>query len=61
MPGRSRRLHGVADRRPGSGAAVTADTATVWTFEAGKVVRLALHWDGAAALEAVGAAGVGHG
>ncbi len=29
----------------GSGAAVTAETATVWTFEAGKVVRLALHWD----------------
>ena len=40
----------------GSGAAVTAETATVWTFEAGKVVRWALHWDAAAALRAVGLA-----
>ena len=29
----------------GSGAAVNADTATVWTIEAGQVVRLALHWN----------------
>jgi ketosteroid isomerase-like protein len=44
----------VTARGKGSGVAVTADTATVWTFEAGKVVRLALHWDAAAALAAVG-------
>jgi ketosteroid isomerase-like protein len=44
----------VTARGKGSGALVAADTATVWTLEAGKVVRLALHWDVAAALEAVG-------
>jgi ketosteroid isomerase-like protein len=44
----------VTARGKGSGAEVTAETATVWTFKAGKVVRLALHWDAAAALEAVG-------
>jgi ketosteroid isomerase-like protein len=44
----------VTARGKGSGAAVTAETATVWTLEAGKVVRLALHWDAAAALEAAG-------
>jgi ketosteroid isomerase-like protein len=46
----------VTARGKGSGAAVTANTATVWTFKAGKVVRLALHWDVAAALDAVGLA-----
>jgi ketosteroid isomerase-like protein len=30
---------------------VSADTATVWTIEAGKVVRLALYWDSDKALE----------
>jgi ketosteroid isomerase-like protein len=44
----------VTARGKGSGAAVTAETATVWTFESGKVVRLALHWDYAAALQALG-------
>jgi ketosteroid isomerase-like protein len=44
----------VTARGKGSGALVAADTATVWTLEAGKVVRLALHWDVAVALEAVG-------
>jgi ketosteroid isomerase-like protein len=44
----------VTARGKGSGVAVTADTATLWTFEAGKVVRLALHWDAAAAFAAVG-------
>jgi ketosteroid isomerase-like protein len=38
----------------GSGAEVEADTATVWTIEAGKVVRLALSWDSDKALEDVG-------
>jgi hypothetical protein len=33
----------VTARGKGSGAAVNADTATVRTIEAGKVVRLALH------------------
>jgi ketosteroid isomerase-like protein len=44
----------VRARGKGSGAEVSADTATVWTFDAGKVVRLALYWDSAKALEAVG-------
>jgi ketosteroid isomerase-like protein len=30
------------------------ETATVWTFNAGKVVGLALYWDTAQALEAAG-------
>jgi ketosteroid isomerase-like protein len=41
-------------RGKGSGAEVSADTATVWTLDAGKIVRLALYWDSAKALEAVG-------
>jgi ketosteroid isomerase-like protein/mannose-6-phosphate isomerase-like protein (cupin superfamily) len=44
----------VTARGRGSGAEVTADTATVWTFDGGRVTRLALHWDAAAALEAMG-------
>ena len=44
----------VTARGKGSGAAVTADTATVWTIEAGKVVRLALHWNRAEGLQAAG-------
>lgn len=44
----------VTARGKGSGAAVRADTATVWTFEAGKVVRLALHWNPTNALQAAG-------
>ena len=47
----------VTARGKGSGVEVTADTATVWTFESGKVGRLALHWDAVAALAAVGLAG----
>jgi ketosteroid isomerase-like protein len=38
----------------GSAAAVSADVAGMWTFEAGKVTRLALYWDTAKALEAAG-------
>jgi ketosteroid isomerase-like protein len=38
----------------GSGAEVSADTATVWTIEAGRVVRLELYWDTDKALEVVG-------
>jgi uncharacterized protein len=41
-------------RGKGSGAEVSADTATVWTFDGGKIVRLALYWDSAKALEAAG-------
>jgi ketosteroid isomerase-like protein len=37
-----------------SRAEVNADTAAVFTFDAGKIVRLALYWDRAKALEAVG-------
>jgi ketosteroid isomerase-like protein len=37
-----------------SGAEVSADTATVWTIEAGRVVRLVLYWDSHKALEDVG-------
>jgi ketosteroid isomerase-like protein len=33
-------------------AARGADTATVWTVKSGRVVRLALYWDSARALEA---------
>jgi len=44
----------VTARGKGSGAAVTAETATVWTLEDGKVTRLALHWNAAEGLEAVG-------
>jgi hypothetical protein len=33
---------------------VSADTATVWTIEAGKVVRLALYWESETALEVAG-------
>jgi len=38
-----------------SGAQVSADTATVWTVEGDRVVRLALYWDVATAREAAGA------
>ena len=37
-----------------SGAEVSAETATVWTVEDGRVVRLALYWDTAAARKAAG-------
>jgi ketosteroid isomerase-like protein len=37
-----------------SGAEVSADTATVWTIEAGRVVRLVLYWDSDKALEDMG-------
>jgi len=40
-----------------SGAEVGADTATLWKIEAGKVVRLALYWDIAAAFEEAGLPG----
>ena len=38
-------LNSIRGRGKGSGAEVSALTATVWTLEAGKVVRLALYWD----------------
>jgi ketosteroid isomerase-like protein len=38
----------------GSGAEVSADTATVWTIAAGRVVRLELYWDSQKALEVAG-------
>lgn len=41
-------------RGKGSGMEVRADTATLWTIEAGKVVRLALYWEIPKALEAAG-------
>ena len=41
-------------RGRGSGAAMSADTGTVWTLDAGNIVRLELYWDSAQALEAVG-------
>ena len=37
-----------------SGADVSAETATVWTVEDGKIVRLALYWNTVAAREAAG-------
>jgi uncharacterized protein len=45
-------LNSIRARGKGSGAEVSAQTATVWTVEAGKVVRLALYWDTALAAEA---------
>jgi len=41
-------------RGKGSGADVLAHTATVWTIDEGKVVRLALYWNVPNALEAAG-------
>jgi ketosteroid isomerase-like protein len=41
-------------RGKGSGAEVSAHTATVWTLDGGKIVRLALYWDSAKALQAAG-------
>lgn len=38
-------LNHIRARGRESGAEVSADTASVFTFEAGKVVRLALQWD----------------
>jgi ketosteroid isomerase-like protein len=47
-------LNRVLARGRGSGVDVRADTATVWTLDGGKVIRLALYWDAAKALEAAG-------
>jgi ketosteroid isomerase-like protein len=44
----------VRARGKGSGVETQATTATVWTIEAGRVVRLALYWDTKEALEAAG-------
>jgi ketosteroid isomerase-like protein len=38
-------LNHIEGRGRESGAEVSADTASVFTFESGKVVRLALFWD----------------
>jgi ketosteroid isomerase-like protein len=46
-------LNSISGRGRGSGADVSALTATVWTVEGGRVVRLALYWDTARAREAV--------
>jgi ketosteroid isomerase-like protein len=45
-------LNSIRGRGKGSGAEVSAQTATVWTLEAGRVVRLGLYWDTALAQEA---------
>ena len=47
-------LNHVQARGKGSGAEVRADTASVWMFDGGKVVRLVLYWDTDKALEAAG-------
>src|SRR3954468_15699513 len=47
-------LNHVHARGKGSGMEVDADTATLWTVDAGKVVSLGLYWDAAKALEAAG-------
>jgi ketosteroid isomerase-like protein len=47
-------LNHIRGRGKGSGAVVEADTASVWTLRDGKVVRLALYWNTARALEAAG-------
>ena len=45
-------LNSIRARGKGSGAEVSAQTATVWTLKAGKVVRLSLYWDTALAHDA---------
>jgi ketosteroid isomerase-like protein len=45
-------LNRIRGRGKESGAEVSAQTATVWTLETGKVVRLALYWDTAGARQA---------
>jgi ketosteroid isomerase-like protein len=47
-------LNRINGRGRGSGIEMSADTASLWTIEAGKVVRLALYWDVAKAFEAAG-------
>jgi ketosteroid isomerase-like protein len=47
-------MNRIQGRGKGSAAEVSADTASVWTIEGGKVTRLALFWDPAKALEAAG-------
>ncbi len=47
-------LNRIRGRGKGSGVDVEADTASLWTLDGGRVVRLALYWDRAKALEAVG-------
>jgi ketosteroid isomerase-like protein len=42
-------LNSISGRGRGSGADVSALTATLWTVENGRVVRLALYWDTARA------------
>jgi ketosteroid isomerase-like protein len=46
-------LNSISGTGRGSGADVSALTATVWTVVGGRVVRLALYWDTARAREAV--------
>jgi ketosteroid isomerase-like protein len=50
-------LNHIEGRGRESGAEVSADTASLFTFEHGKVVRLALHWDVDAARRAATADG----
>lgn len=45
-------LNRIQGRGKESGAEVSAQTATVWTLDGGRVVRLALYWDTARAREA---------
>jgi ketosteroid isomerase-like protein len=45
-------LNSIRARGKGSRAEVSAQTATVWTLKAGKVVRLSLYWDTARAHDA---------
>jgi ketosteroid isomerase-like protein len=44
----------VTARGKSSGVETKASTATMWTLEGGKVVRLALYWDGSKAMRAAG-------
>ena len=45
-------LNSISGRGRGSGADVSALTATLWTVDSGQVVRLALYWDVGRAREA---------
>jgi len=47
-------LNRISGRGKGSGLEVSADTASVWRLDGGKVVGLALYWDVNKALEVTG-------
>jgi uncharacterized protein len=47
-------INRISGRGRSSGLDVSAETASVWTLEGGKVIRLGLYWNVSRAFEAVG-------